>query len=213
VSFPGGNCSAIVPQSPFEQGFSDENFPYDRGRDRYRAKNARLDSLDELYMVAGIGDAFMAAFGDQVTVYLPREEKISVNQADSKGQMRIAEVIADAATLPLLADPAFPEKLHRALLMHPARMGGITSITQLQFEQTLQALGVTVRADRLSTNPKNPFTDRSVTFRIRGVGAAGDVTKTIDAVVTYDPTQLRDPVASQAQALLQAGRLIHWRQE
>ena len=79
-------------------------------------------------------------------------------------------------------------------------------------EEFQQALGVTVKPEYLTATSKT-FTDRSVVFRIRGVGAAGDVTKTIDAVVTYDPSQLRDPVASQAQAQAQAGRLIHWRQE
>ena len=50
------------PAAPFEEGFGDENLPYDRGENRYRAKNARFDSLDELFLVGGIGDPFMAAF-------------------------------------------------------------------------------------------------------------------------------------------------------
>ena len=61
------------PMAPFENGFGDENQYYDRGEDRYQAKNARFDSLDELYLVAGISDAFMAAFGDRLTVVPGRE--------------------------------------------------------------------------------------------------------------------------------------------
>src|SRR5512140_85020 len=74
ASFSPNSCQILVPAKPFEPGFGDENRPYDRGEDRYRAKNARMDSLDELYLVAGIGDAFMAAFGDQLTVYLSRSD-------------------------------------------------------------------------------------------------------------------------------------------
>src|SRR5262249_7723365 len=33
---------------PFTKGFSDENSPYDRYQPRYKAKNARFDTLDEL---------------------------------------------------------------------------------------------------------------------------------------------------------------------
>ena len=35
---------------PFELGYGDENMPYDRGDDRYRVKNARMDSVDELFL-------------------------------------------------------------------------------------------------------------------------------------------------------------------
>ena len=62
-----------VPSRPFENGFGDENYLYDRGPDRYKAKNARFDSLEELYLVAGFSDLHMAAFGDRLTVYQRRD--------------------------------------------------------------------------------------------------------------------------------------------
>ena len=49
---------------PFQKGFSDENSGYSKYDPQYRAKNARFDSLDELYMVHGVNDQFMAAFKD-----------------------------------------------------------------------------------------------------------------------------------------------------
>ncbi len=42
---------------------------YDRFDPRYEAKNARFDSVDELYRVHGVTDMFMAAFRDRLTVY------------------------------------------------------------------------------------------------------------------------------------------------
>ncbi len=212
ASFPAGNCSFLVPVNPFEQGFGDENQPYDRGSDRYRAKNARLDSLEELSMVAGVSDAFMAAFGDRLTVYLPREAAINVNTSDAVEQLRIASLMAEPAAQPLLLDPAFPERLSRALA--DARMGGLLTVTPLQFAALVATLGVPVRREYLAQNPKSPFTDRSVAYRIRAVGNAGAVSKTLDAVVTYDPNQ-NQAVAGQAAGQQQApaGRLIHWREE
>jgi general secretion pathway protein K len=224
VSFPAGNCSFLVPPNPFEQGFGDENFPYDRGRDRYRAKNARLDSLAELHLIAGVTDAFMAAFGDQLTVYLPREAGMNVNTDDPLQQLRFAWLMAEPASQPLVADPGFAERLRKALA--DARMGGFLTMTPVQFAGVVEALGVKVRSEYLSQNPKNPFTDRSMAFRIRSLGAAGDVTRTIDAVVSFDPNLNRAPDAQpgqpgqpgQAGQAGQAGqppvgRLIRWREE
>ena len=102
------------PAAPFEAGFGDENFYYDRGRDRYKAKNARFDSLDELYLVTGVSDAFMAAFGDRLTVYLSRNSQMNVNADDPEELLRNARIMADPPLQPALSDPAFPERLQKA---------------------------------------------------------------------------------------------------
>src|SRR5205823_14460039 len=63
------NGSAIDLNSgrnPFVNAFGDENSAYDRYEPRYKAKNAAFDSLDELFMVRGANDRFMAAFGDRL---------------------------------------------------------------------------------------------------------------------------------------------------
>ncbi len=189
ASFPAGNCALIVPSNPFESGFSDENYPYDRGTDRYRAKNARMDSLDELYLVAGVSDAFMAAFGDQLTVYLPNATAMNVNTDDPHQQLLFLELMSDPSSRAVLLDPAFPDKFHKALV--EASMGGFVALTPAQF----QAVGVSVapglkpRADLNLAGPKSPFTDHSVVFRIRALGVAGDVTHETEAVVTFDPNE------------------------
>lgn len=213
ASFPSGNCSFIVPTQPFEDGFGDENFPYDRGPDRYRAKNDRFDSVEELHLVAGVTDLVYAAFGDRFTVYLPDDAAINVNANDALEQLRIAGLMADAASLPIVATPEFPEKLHKAL--SDIRMNNLFTITPQQFAAVLQALGVVVKPEYLNAGPKNPFTDRSLAFRIHATGAAGAVSKDLDAVITFDPRQLNAPVAGQPAIAGQAnpGRLIHWRED
>jgi len=195
----------ITPQNPFVQGFTDENFPYDRGEDRYRAKNARMDSLAELHLVAGVTDAFLAAFGDAITVYLPRDAKRNVNETDRMRLLDLARIIADPPSQPALFDPELADRLQKAVV--EKTFGGMLSLSPLDFGQLVAALGVKVNMNTLSeTSPQNPFTDRSSVFRIRALGRAGDVTKDLDAVVRFDKLP-------PGQVAVTPGRLVHWREE
>ncbi len=196
------------PVAPFENGFGDENQYYDRGEDRYRAKNARFDSLDEIYLLAGIGDAFMGAFGDQLTVYPDVNATINVNTSDPEQILVNALLMSQPPGVPQapLLDPAFSQKLDLALRL--ARPLPFMTITVQQFATVLQALGVRVQPLYLqsqNTDTRSPFGNKSSTFTIRATGRAGNVEKTIDAVVTMDDR------AGQLQADL--GRLLHWRED
>jgi general secretion pathway protein K len=194
------------PTKPFENGYGDENALYDRLPDRYKAKNAPFDSLDEVYMVAGITDAFMAAFGDKLTVYPDASATINVNTDDPQQLLVNALLMSDPPGVPqpAILDPAFLGKLQATLaLLRPLPF---LSITPQQFAGALTALGVKIDvAYTQPSNPKNLFSDRSATFHVRAVGVAGEVKKTIDAVVTFD---------RRAEGLAQdQGRLLHWREE
>lgn len=50
-------------------GSAAENDRYGELFDPYLPRNARLDSIEELHLVAGIDDDWMAAFGQELTVY------------------------------------------------------------------------------------------------------------------------------------------------
>lgn len=200
ASFAPSGCVIATAQDPFEPGFGDENFPYDRGEDRYRTKNARMDSLDELYLVAGIGDAFMAAFGERLTVYLPRDTPQNVNTTDPPTLRDNAGRIAARPDDPALSDPAFLERLVNAVAERS--LGGNVSYSVADFGQLVSEAGVAVNPAML-TGPSSPFTDRSSVFRLRSAGRAGDVTKTLDVVVRME-TQ---PGATTP------GRIVHWREE
>jgi general secretion pathway protein K len=200
AAFPQGTCAVLTAagRDPFEPGFGDENFPYDRGEDRYRAKNARMDSLAELHLVAGVSDAFMAAFSDAVTVYLRRDEKPNVNEMDPERLVLLARRIADPPDQAALLTPEFRNDL--ATQVAALTYGGFLSITPVAFGDIVRSLNVTVRQGF-----ENDFTDRSTAFHLRAAGRAGDVAKTIDAVVWMtDPTNL--PVTTP-------GRVVHWREE
>jgi general secretion pathway protein K len=196
------------PLKPFSSGFGDENALYDRLADRYKAKNAPFDSLDELYMVGGVTDAFMQAFGDKLTVYPDVGATINVNSTDPQQLMLNAVLMADPPGVPqpALVDPAFLTKLQAALAL--VRPLPFMSITPQQFATALQGLGVRVGASFFQANAagsRNPFGDHSSTFHIRAEGISGEVHKTIDVVVTFD---------RRAEALAQdQGRLLHWHEE
>ncbi|HET9598756.1 MAG TPA: hypothetical protein VFP65_24490 [Anaeromyxobacteraceae bacterium] len=195
-------------RNPFQNGFGDENGIYDRLDDRYKAKNAAFDSLDELYLVAGISDAFMAAFGDKLTVYPDVNATVNVNTTDPQQLLLNALIMSDPPGVPqpALADPQFLGKLQNALAL--VRPLPFMSMKPQQFAAALQALQVKVRSEftQSVTDPgKSGFGDRSTTFRIRSVGSVGDVKKTIDAVVTFD---------RRAEGLARdQGRLLHWHEE
>jgi hypothetical protein len=50
-------------------GSQDERYRYTELVDPYQSRDARLDSIDELHLVEGIDDDWMAAFGHELTVY------------------------------------------------------------------------------------------------------------------------------------------------
>jgi general secretion pathway protein K len=209
-SFPPGSCLMVMPPAgPFERGFQDENFPYDRGEDRYRTKNARLDSLAELHLVAGVTDAFMAAFGDALTVYLPRDAKPNVNETDPLALLRRASAIADAQDDAALLDLEFVARLHRSVLEKSS--GGLLAYSTTDFGRFVEDAGLKVNPNKVNpSSNSNPFVDRSTVFRIQSVGRAGDVTKRIDAVVWLVDAKT-NPNAPAATPV--PGKLVHWREE
>ena len=50
------------------------------------------------------------------------------------------------------------------------------------------------------------FTDRSLVYRIRATGAVGAAERRVDAVVSFDPLQIKQEPPT-------GGRLLHWREE
>lgn len=204
-------ASALDPDRlALASGFGDENYLYDRGPDRYKAKNARFDSLEELHLVAGVSDAFLAAFEDRLTVYMPRDAKMNVNTRDPVELLRNAYIMADPPGQPILQDPTLKDRLETA--MSEVTQGGLLALSPQQFALLLQGFGIQVNSvylQAVNQDKRGAFVDRSQVFRIRAHGSAGPVTKSIDAVVTIDPNQLRNVPREQAPL----GRLLRWREE
>jgi type II secretory pathway component PulK len=70
-----------------------ESYRYTQLFEPYRERNARLDSVDELHLVEGIDDDWMAAFGHELTVY--GQCKVNLNFASPE---QIALVLRHAVS-------------------------------------------------------------------------------------------------------------------
>jgi general secretion pathway protein K len=196
-------CGLVVGQPPFVDAFGDENQLYDRGDVRYKTKNAQLDSLDELHLVYGIGDTFMGAFGDSLTVYLKSGDKQNVNDLDKDRLVSRAFMLANPKNQPALFDPELGNKLLKA--MRELTFGGLLSMSPKQFGVLVATTGITIDQSLLADN--GPFTDRSKVFRIRATGKAGAVRSTIDTVVRFEDTKV------PGEQIAAPGRIIHWRED
>lgn len=186
------------PVNPFVNGFSDENYNYDRYEPSYETKNARFDSLDELYLVHGINDAFMAAFRDRLTVYPDPNQGLNVNSRDPVlTYAAILSIVDPNRPDPRLQDPIFVDQLIQQI--EAARMFAYLGMTVRDFANVLVAAGVAVDP-RVINNPaaNNRVSDKSSTYRIESYGEVGNVMKKITAVVRLDDG---------------LGRLVYWREE
>ncbi|HEY5676940.1 MAG TPA: type II secretion system minor pseudopilin GspK [Myxococcales bacterium] len=194
--------SAIDPTNttnPFVNGFSDENSAYSRYEPRYQAKNAHLDSLEELYMVRGVNDRFMAAFGDRLTVWPDINSKLNINTDDPQQMLTNILIAAANPNDPALRDPRLLQTILQEIQLK--KMFSFFGMSAQDFVMVLQANGIRLRPEidpRLRGNAANFFGSTSDTFRITATGKVGRIEKQITAVVRYD------------EAL---GKMLYWKED
>jgi general secretion pathway protein K len=194
--------AAIDPTNttnPFITGFSDENSAYDRYTPRYKAKNAKFDSLQELYMVRGVNDRFMEAFGDRLTVWPDINTKLNINTNDPQ-QMLTNILIASAnPNDPVLRDPRLLQTVLQEIQLH--KMFSFFGMSAQDFISILQANGIRVRQEidpKLNGNASNFFSATSDTFRITATGRMGRIEKKVTAVIRYDDSM---------------GKMLYWKED
>ncbi len=180
-------------------GFADEPGVYSRYLPRYRPKNASMDSLDEMYFVHGVGDRFMAAFGDRLTVYPDVNARLNVNTDDPMVLALAVRTAADPAKPDgRLSDPVFLDALVQKLAA--ARMLNPMGMTVSAFVTVLVQAGIAVNPQITSNLVGNSFLgDHTKTFRVTATGEVGDVQRTVTAVIRI--TQPQDGL----------GRLLYWK--
>jgi general secretion pathway protein K len=183
---------------PFTRGFSDENFAYDKYDPRYKAKNGHFDSLDELYLVHGVNDRFMAAFKDRFTVYPDVNSKLNINTDDpALLELAIRSIADPMHPDPRLTDPVFIDTLIKKIRM--ARVFALFGMSATDFVNIIASAGVVTNPTITNNVQRQQFIgDKSNTYRVKVTGQAGDVTRTITAVVRLDDT---------------LGRLVYWRED
>ena len=183
--------------SPFVAGFSDKNAAYGRYQPRYLAKSAHFDSLEELYMVRGVNDRFMAAFGDRLTVWLDVNAKLNINTNDPL--QTLTNILSAAANPndPKLRDPRLLAIILQEIQVR--KMFSFLGLSAQDFIGILKANGIRVNPVLENTsNPGNFLASTSDTFRITATGRAGRIEKTLTAVVRYDDL---------------LGKLLYWKED
>ncbi|MBL8937995.1 MAG: general secretion pathway protein GspK [Archangium sp.] len=194
----GSSLNLTGQGDPFLRGFSDENGGYSNYETRYRAKNARFDSLDEVFLVHGVNDRFMAAFKDKFTVYPDMNARLNINTDDPVMlEIAIRSIVNPIPADPRLADPIFIDTVIKRI--RAARLFAMFGMSVVDFANIVASTGLAVNPTILN-NPQNQrfIGDKSNTYRIAVTGSAGDVTRTITAIIRLDDG---------------LGRLVYWREE
>jgi general secretion pathway protein K len=195
------NGSAIDPSimtgNPVVHASGDENSAYARYQPRYKAKNGPFDSLEEVFMVRGVNDRFMAAFGDRLTVWLGPGGKLNINTDDP--QQMVTNILAAAKNPsdPALRNPKLLETILQEIKLK--KMFSFFGLSASDFVQILQLNGVVVNPVlTIPTAPGNFLTSTSDTFRIVATGHVGRTDKRLTAVLRYDD---------------QLGKLLYWKED
>src|SRR4030095_15989445 len=128
-------------QVALQPGFSDESALYARYTPRYRPRNAWSDSLGELYLVNGVTDRFMAAFGDRLTVYPDPNAPLNVNSDDPLLiALAIRSIRAPPRPDPRPNDPVFLDGVVQKIRAAKALMPMGFSVQD--FTMVVQAAGI-----------------------------------------------------------------------
>ncbi len=184
------NLNATSASMPWLEGSGDENRNYSSAYPiRYRTKNAPFDSLDELYLVDGCSDLFMAAFRDRLTVYSDKNWGLNPNSDDP---LQIYLGIVSAAANP--SDPKLsinPPSVQIGLIFQNLSalkslysfFGGIPTS---QFIKIIEDQGILIRPEVKARNNNDILTDKAETFTIQATGQVGDVEKKVTAVIRAD---------------------------
>jgi general secretion pathway protein K len=194
--------SAIDPTnnaSPFVSGYSDENGAYDRYVPRYKAKNDKFDSLEELYMVRGVNDRFMAAFGDRLTVWPDINARLNINPNDPQQMLTNILIAAQNPNDAALRDPRLLQTILKEIQLR--KMFSFFGMSAQDFVSILAANGIRLRKEidpRLGGNANQFFGSTSDTFRIVATGRVGRIEKSVTAVVRYDDS---------------LGKMLYWKED
>ena len=185
--------------NPFVNAFSDENSAYSRYTPRYKAKNARFDSLEELFMVRGVNDRFMAAFGDRLTIWPDVNSLLNINTNDPLQMVTNILAAAKNPNDPGLRDPRLLQTILQEIQLR--KMFSFFGMSAQDFIAVLQANGIQLNPlidPKLRGDPSKLFGSTSDTFRITATGRVGRVEKTLTAVIRYDDL---------------LGKLLYWKEE
>ncbi len=169
---------------------SDENAVYYNFKPSYRVKNKKLDSFDELHMIAEVDDKYINALADYITVY--GDNKINIKE------------VPEEIFIAMFSDSVTNKKEAAAKVLE---IRGERNINENSFfaeaAKKVSESGAAYKAflEPLVAKQKDYLTTVSTKFKVIARGHSHDTTKTITAVVDRGKS-MTDPIT-----------LLYWRIE
>jgi len=177
-----GNIKDWVDADSLRSGLwgGDEDGLYDSYEPRYRSKNGRFDTVEELQMVHGVNDEVWSLFGESLSVHT-QNFKINVNSSGPEMIRALIRAYSDPAIVPMqLIDQKIPELMAERIFIPYAR--------NTDFISRVQAKGVTFTdVNRL----KSIISTDSKVFRLTSTGYVNDSTYSTVTVIRVNSNGVR----------------------
>jgi general secretion pathway protein K len=186
-----------------ESGYSDENDPYQGLTPKYRAKNAPLDSLDELKMIDGWDDQVNAVFSPYLTVF--------PIQGSGRDVPQINFNTASKELLACLVPEGLKDDCKKKFMLTMAAQGEdkTTFSEDGDMRKAMSELlcyssdGAPTDGDKAAGDKASWFVAASRIFRIEVQSEVGNQKKTLTAVIErLDAKDMKDRKTSKSYEML-----------
>ena len=128
----------------------------------------------------------MAAFRDRLTVYPDKNKLLNINTNDRRQMYANIAAVTAIPNDPKLYDLFTMQNVFSEIAL--AKSFSFFGLSTTQFIQIIEKNGIAVREEIKAGGAKNNkwISDKSETFTIKAMGQAGNVEKTVTAVVRHD---------------------------
>ena len=162
----------------------DEDNLYDDFEPRYRSKNARFDSLEELRLVAGVTDEVFETFSPNLSVHT-KNFKVNVNSANPT----MIRALLRAFTDPMIMNEQVLMEVTANLIAFRTFMGPFTNADA--FLRQAEGFGLVFTDPAARQALKGLVTTKSKVFRLTATGYVNDSTATIEQVIRVTKSRVR----------------------
>jgi general secretion pathway protein K len=164
----------------------DEDGLYSNYEPRYRSKNARFDTLEELRLVAGVTDEVYETFGPSLSIHT-KNFKVNVNSASPAMIRALLRAFTDPT---LVTDQRLDQEIVPLLIAGRTFLPGPFRNTS-DFMGRVKAQGVVFLNDAAESTLKGLLTTKSKVFTLTSTGYVNDSTSTVEAVVRITRSRVR----------------------
>jgi general secretion pathway protein K len=225
--------------SPEGTSGSGEDYRYDAQSDRYRAHDNSFDTIEELKMVRGVGDAFMEAFQPYLTVYANDKDvqcKVNLSAITNKNGGDCTPLLMAVIRAAAQPDPTKPPS--DPAVLDDTRLYPLASVlcdraSAAGFDN-LGTISALMQAPQTAVMPDDPrykifqamrpivvsqadlakvaTVGPPRVYRVVAIGESGKVKKKITAIID-SRRSLMNPLTLNPVAEKAAGVLQYWREE